>query len=67
MKELQNYLDRLNAANDFNLAWEWDGAEDEPYIRVFEEADNHELCSGTEEEIIELVRDSLGFWGLEDA
>ena len=67
MKELQEYLDRLNAVNDFDLAWEWAGAESEPYIRVFEEADDHELCSGSETDIIERVRDSLGFWGLEDA
>jgi len=67
MRELQEYLDRLNALNDFDLAWEWDGDDETPFIRVFEEAEDHELCSGSKEDIIEKVRDSLGFWGLEDA
>lgn len=67
MKELRKYLDRLNEANQYDLAAEWVGDEDDPFIRVYQESDDQTLCSGQLEEIMELVRESLAFWGLEDA
>ena len=67
MKQLREYLERLNDVNQFDLEAEWVGLEDEPLIRVFKESDDNELCCGSEVEIVELVRESLGFWGLEDA
>ena len=67
MKQLREYLERLNDVNQYDLDAEWVGSEDKPLVRVFEESDDHELCCGPEVEIVELVRESLGFWGLEDA
>lgn len=65
-KELWQYLDALNAKNDFDLAWEWDGSDDEPYIRVYEEAERHELCGGDMSNIKESIQKALPHWGLED-
>ena len=74
MKELTAYLDRINNdprnvetyGHPFDLTWKWAGSGDEPMIVVYEEADRHELASGTKETIIGNVRGSLEHWHLAD-
>lgn len=65
-KELWRYLDALNAKNDFDLAWKWTGEDDTPIVKVYEQADRHELCSGTMDEIKENIQKALPHWGLDD-
>jgi hypothetical protein len=73
MKELQDYLDRINELNQYDLYWETvepNPDVDEEWradVWVLRESDNSPLCGGKWNEIIEFVRESLGFWGLEDA
>jgi len=66
VKELTAYVDRINRANDFDLAWRWTGHGEEPTIEVYEEADRHTLCGGTRDNIIENLRESLPDWDLCD-
>lgn len=68
-KEILDYLDRINARNQSDLDCHWVGDDDEGdlMIRVYSASDDLDLCTGTKAEIIELVRESLAFWGLEDA
>jgi hypothetical protein len=65
-RSLWAYLDKLNEKNDFDLAWKWEGDEDVPYIKVYEEAERHELCGGTMHNIKERIQNALPGWGLED-
>ena len=70
--ELTKYLASLNKANPlapgvpYDLTWEWFGADTNPYIRVYEQADDHTLCFGTTEDIMSAIREALEDWGLED-
>lgn len=65
-RELWQYIDRLNDINDFDLAWEWKGQDDEPWVRVYEQAENHELCGGSMDNIQERIRKALPGWHLQD-
>lgn len=65
MRELRLYLDGLNAKYNYDLAAEWYGEDDEPVIRVYEEADDHTLTMGTPANILEHVREALPHWGWE--
>lgn len=65
-RELWRYIDALNEKNDFDLAWKWTGEDDIPIIKVYEQADRHELTSGTMDEIKENIQKALPHWGLED-
>ena len=72
--ELTKYIAALNKANPvddegkipFDMAWRWVGSDTEPWIEVYEECENHVLCYGTREDIIDTLRESLDDWLLED-
>lgn len=70
--ELSKYIASLNKVNEFepgypyDLDWRWEGNDTVPYIEVYEQADGHVLCTATESDIIEVLRDSLPDWGLGD-
>lgn len=66
-RELSQYLDALNEKNDFDLEWEYErGPRDEPVVKVYEQADRHELCSGDWGEIKINIQKALPRWRLED-
>lgn len=65
--ELRDRLRVLNEANpNIGLAWEWTGDESEPYIRVYETADRHDLAEGPLESIDERITEALESWSMID-
>lgn len=65
-RELTEYIDRLNAVNDFDLAWHWTGNGYSRSIEVYEEEERHTLAVGTIDTIIDHIKVNLPDWGLED-
>jgi hypothetical protein len=63
--ELREVIARINAEQDFDLAWRWAGTGETPTIEIYEEADGHMLTGGTLENIEERLRRDLPAWGLE--
>ncbi len=65
--ELRARIRVLNEANpNIGLAWEWTGTEGEPYIRVYETADGHDLAGGTLDTIAEDITQALESWSMID-
>ncbi len=65
IQELRDVIARINAEQDFDLAWRWDGTDNEPYVLIYEQADRHELCIGPLVTMEKRLRKSLPAWGLE--
>ncbi len=64
---LNQRIAQINKANDnFDLAWEWFGNDAEPAIRVYEEAENHDLAGGTMDTIQASITEALPLWQLID-
>ena len=67
IRELRARIKVLNDANPhIGLAWEWNGDEEEAFIRVFEMADGHDLAVGTLESIDERLTEALESWSMVD-
>ena len=65
--ELRARIRVLNNANPhIGLAWEWTGDEGEPFIRVYETADGHDLAVGPLESIDERIIEALESWSMTD-
>jgi len=65
--ELRARIRVLNEANpNIGLAWEWTGDDGEPYIRVYETADGHDLAGGTLDTIAEDIDQALESWSMID-
>lgn len=62
--ELSQRIARINSINGFDLAWEWAGQGDEPYISIYEQEERHILTEGPLETIDERLTDNLEAWGL---
>ncbi len=65
-QELTVYIDKLNEHNDYDLAWRYERVGFDAMFQIYEEADGHDLCFGSEDTIHEAIREGLEFWGLED-
>jgi hypothetical protein len=67
IKEITKYIDRVNALNDFDLAWRWHpDTRTEPEVEVYEDADRHILCIAPPDKVIETIKRYMADWGLED-